>query len=80
MVVKGNCVLGGIKTSEFEGKQYYKAQLLDNGDVLMAKLDAKLKDELAKLPGYSVISCELHVYDYNNRATAQLISAVPAKQ
>lgn len=80
MVVKGNCVLGGIKVSEFEGKQYYKAQLLDNGDVLMAKLDAKLKDELVKLPCYSVISCELHVYDYNNRATAQLVSAVPAKQ
>lgn len=80
MVVKGNCVFGGIKVSEFEGKQFYKAQLLDNGDVLMARMNAELKEQLVKLPGYTLISCELNVYDFNNKATVQLVSAVPAKQ
>lgn len=79
MVVKQNCIFGGIKTTEFEGRQYHKAQLFDLGETLSAKVDARLKNEISNLPLNSTVSCELHVYDYGNKIIAELISAVPAK-
>lgn len=80
MVVKGNCFMGGIQETEFEGKKYFKVQLLDGAETLMAKVDSKLRDELAKLPRYSNILCELQVKDYGSKTGVQLVSAVTAKQ